>query len=132
MQQTDENRIRYVNLHNQLRSGVNPTATNMRKMEFNLTLETLATAWAVRCEFDHGQPENNLGVEIGQNLYWTSDPNNLIINAVQSFYDEVSDFTFSNNTCAEDKDCGHYTQVVWADSYQVGCDVSPKCPDDGK
>uniref|UniRef100_A0A3Q3E2B1 Peptidase inhibitor 16-like n=1 Tax=Labrus bergylta TaxID=56723 RepID=A0A3Q3E2B1_9LABR len=32
-------------------------------------------------------------------------------------------YDFNNNSCDEDKMCGHYTQMVWADTHRVGCAV---------
>ncbi|CAK7296927.1 Glioma pathogenesis-related protein 1 [Vulpes lagopus] len=41
--------------------------------------------------------------------------------SITSWYDEVHDYDFQTQKC--NKVCGHYTQVVWADSYKVGCAV---------
>ena len=34
---------------------------------------------------------------------------------------EKKDYTYASNTCATGKVCGHYTQVVWKTSTEVGC-----------
>ena len=39
--------------------------------------------------------------------------------AMSGWKGEVSNYTYSTNTCTAV--CGHYTQVVWATSTQVGC-----------
>jgi len=31
------------------------------------------------------------------------------------------DYTYSTNSCASGKVCGHYTQVVWKNSTKIGC-----------
>uniref|UniRef100_A0A8C7YQ30 SCP domain-containing protein n=1 Tax=Oryzias sinensis TaxID=183150 RepID=A0A8C7YQ30_9TELE len=36
---------------------------------------------------------------------------------------ERLDYSYENNSCDEDKMCGHYTQMVWADTHGVGCAV---------
>jgi len=40
--------------------------------------------------------------------------------AVQKWYDEKSGYDYDSGKCSIDM-CGHYTQVVWATSHQVGC-----------
>ncbi|KAL9238530.1 hypothetical protein vseg_012936 [Gypsophila vaccaria] len=41
--------------------------------------------------------------------------------AVQMWVDEQQYYDYSSNTCADDQQCGHYTQVVWSNSVRVGC-----------
>ncbi|KAL9231943.1 hypothetical protein vseg_007101 [Gypsophila vaccaria] len=41
--------------------------------------------------------------------------------AVQLWVAEKSDYDYDTNTCAQGKVCGHYTQVVWRDSTNLGC-----------
>ena len=45
----------------------------------------------------------------------------LTYKAVDAWDNEKPDYTLSTNTCAAGKVCGHYTQVVWANSLKVGC-----------
>ncbi len=51
----------------------------------------------------------------------TTQTNALLESAVQSWYDEISDYTFDTAACTAGKMCGHYTQVVWADTTTLGC-----------
>ena len=51
----------------------------------------------------------------------TTQTTTLLESAVQSWYDEVSDYTFDTGACTPGKMCGHYTQVVWADTTTLGC-----------
>ncbi|CAA6655719.1 unnamed protein product [Spirodela intermedia] len=41
--------------------------------------------------------------------------------AMSLWASEGDDFDKSTKTCAEGKECGHYTQVVWRDSTAIGC-----------
>ena len=34
---------------------------------------------------------------------------------------EKNDYDYPSNTCAAGKVCGHYTQVVWRNSVNLGC-----------
>lgn len=37
---------------------------------------------------------------------------------------EVSDYTYSTGACASGKKCGHYTQVVWKTTTELGCGMA--------
>uniref|UniRef100_A0AAX7UEK0 LCCL domain-containing protein n=1 Tax=Astatotilapia calliptera TaxID=8154 RepID=A0AAX7UEK0_ASTCA len=120
-------------LHNKLRGGVYPTASNMEYMIWDDELERSATQWAEECQWDHG-PQDLL-MSIGQNLavHWGRyrSPSS----HVQSWYDEVKDYTYPyphecNPWCPERCSgpmCTHYTQLVWATTNRVGCAVHV-CP----
>lgn len=41
--------------------------------------------------------------------------------AVNLFVAEKAYYDYNSNTCAPNKVCGHYTQVVWRNSARVGC-----------
>jgi len=78
------------------------------------------------CDFYH-DPNNT---QYGENLYWQwisdSDNNSLISTpeeAVTWWADEIRYYNYSKNTCRRGQDCGHYTQIVWADTAEVGCSV---------
>lgn len=77
------------------------------------------------CDFYH-DPDT----EYGENLYWQwisdSDNEELISSpegAVTWWADEIRYYNYAKNTCRKGKDCGHYTQIVWADTTEVGCSV---------
>ncbi len=38
--------------------------------------------------------------------------------------DEDASYDYANNTCAANAVCGHYTQVVWRDSTELGCGMA--------
>ncbi|ESN97573.1 hypothetical protein HELRODRAFT_85437, partial [Helobdella robusta] len=87
-------------------------------------LANYAASWAQRCSFEHGQPaEAKNDGYIGQNLYVSSSPNVNFESAIQSWYDEKPYYNYSSNTCRSNKMCGHYTQIVWATTTEVGCAV---------
>ncbi|KAK8747260.1 hypothetical protein OTU49_016720 [Cherax quadricarinatus] len=58
----------------------------------------------------------------GENLYcaWSSNPKHMIkgSEAVESWYQEIKDFTFGREP--SDLRAGHFTQVVWLDSEELG------------
>ncbi|XP_070554915.1 GLIPR1-like protein 1 isoform X2 [Ptychodera flava] len=116
--------------HNYHRTNVNPTAANMKYMSWDDDLAAMAQKWSEECTWAHGFPPNISPFPIvGQNL-WLGGPYSPsdwidVEGVVDSWQSEVSDYNFDSNTCS--KVCGHYTQVVWASSYAVGCGIA-HCP----
>eukprot|EP00897_Mesotaenium_endlicherianum_P005321 jgi/Mesen1/4817/ME000243S04002 len=77
-------------------------------------------AWsdsAQNCAMEHGDHDG-----LGQNLAWSSGamtPQE----AVQMWVDERAFWTYAAvpNGCQAGQQCGHYTQVVWKNTKEVGC-----------
>jgi pathogenesis-related protein 1 len=74
----------------------------------------------------------------GENLFWAS-PEELRNGVkklqpltpkeiVQAWAEEVNFYDYQSNKCKEGQDCGHFTQMVWHESQQVGC-AKAICPD---
>jgi hypothetical protein len=73
----------------------------------------------------------------GENLYissakvWTDrgkevlrEKNRVTIrNVVKVWTDEEKWYNYKTNSCQPGKQCGHYTQVVWRETTEVGCAV---------
>lgn len=123
---TTEQKNAVLDLHNYYRNevaqgalGDEPGATNMVKLDWNCDLAVSAQAWADRCEFEHSTGN------YGENLYATSfSTDNSHTDGVQGWVEEHNDYTFDSagggfGTCSAV--CGHYTQVVWAETTSVGC-----------
>jgi len=75
------------------------------------------------CSWKHGHPSHNLPAAPGQNLYATSGQSVNLTAAIQhSWYaSEKVHYDYDSQGCSGV--CGHYTQIVWATSRQVGCAV---------
>ncbi|XP_071408297.1 glioma pathogenesis-related protein 1 [Pithys albifrons albifrons] len=116
-----------VETHNQFRSQVNPPASNMRYMSWDPDLAKTAKGWAKKCLFKHNTHLREPGkahpkfTPVGENLWTGSLPAFTVKKAITSWYNEVRFYTYDTRKCS--KVCGHYTQVVWAESYKVGCAV---------
>ncbi|KAI1893137.1 hypothetical protein AGOR_G00140820 [Albula goreensis] len=115
-QLTAEDRDTIVALHNQFRAQVLPSATNMQRMRWDDDLADVAAKYVTKCIWDH----NPDLVSMGENLHATNGPLNTT-KAITEWYMENLDYNYHNNSCEEDKMCGHYTQVVWAETNSVGC-----------
>ncbi|MEB8431260.1 pathogenesis-related family 1 protein [Cocleimonas sp. KMM 6892] len=80
-----------------------------------------------RCTMRHrsGQPP------YGENLYWSSavvwsdgkrETNRVTIkDVVKVWTDEELWYNYQSNSCKPGQKCGHYTQVVWKNTTEVGC-----------
>ncbi|XP_042236347.1 uncharacterized protein LOC121875743 isoform X2 [Homarus americanus] len=102
--------------HNDLRKkhGAPPLKLSKKLSKY---AQEWATTIAKKDVLQHRQ--NN---SYGENLYcaWSSNPNHKIKGheAVDSWYEEIKDFTFGREP--SDLRAGHFTQVVWEDSKELG------------
>lgn len=117
-QLTEQEKSTIVDLHNELRSKVQPSAAFMQKVVWDEVLRLVAEAYAARCIWEHNPELEDL--RLGENLFIGTGPFNAT-NAMLNWFGEHVDYDLETNNCTEDKMCGHYTQMVWADSNRIGC-----------
>lgn len=87
-------------------------------------MANVAQAWANQCVFGYNAARGM----VGENLFLSSaNSGDLALKALQAWASEAPHYNFASNTCATGEICGHYTQVVWADTTQIGCAVA-SCP----
>ncbi|NWW97354.1 GLIP1 protein, partial [Caloenas nicobarica] len=116
-----------VKTHNRFRSGVNPPASNMLYMSWDPDLAKTAKAWAKKCLFKHNTYLREPGqahpkfTAVGENLWTGSLSIFTVEGAIATWHKEVSAYDYATKKCRGV--CGHYTQIVWATSYKVGCAV---------
>ncbi|XP_053440424.1 glioma pathogenesis-related protein 1 isoform X1 [Nycticebus coucang] len=116
-----------VKMHNKFRSEVNPTASDMLYMTWDPQLAQIAKAWTKHCRFQHNEqlkPPHKLHpnfTSLGENIWTGSLSIFSVSSAITDWYNEVKHYDFKTRRCSNV--CGHYTQVVWAASYKVGCAV---------
>uniref|UniRef100_UPI00398ED4E0 glioma pathogenesis-related protein 1-like n=1 Tax=Pristiophorus japonicus TaxID=55135 RepID=UPI00398ED4E0 len=117
--------------HNFYRSQVNPPASNMLYMSWDRILAKAALEWSKNCVFKHNTDLKVHGklhpvfTSVGENIYVTSGSTLNVSRAITNWYNEVIHYDYASQRCT--KVCGHYTQLVWASSYKVGCAVH-SCP----
>jgi pathogenesis-related protein 1 len=85
------------------------------------------------CDIVHGP----LPADIGENLCWVGSVRSVghkdELDAVTPTWvidkwgAESADYSAEHGTCAPNRQCGHYTQIVWATSVEVGCGMAV-CP----
>lgn len=105
-----------VEQHNFRRGQVEPAAVYMKRMIWDENLKIVAEGYAAKCRWDHNPDLEDLG----ENLYVTNGPLDPA-EAITKWFKELDFYNYTSNECEEGQMCGHYTQVVWADSYKVGC-----------
>lgn len=104
--------------HNDARAAVQPPAAQpIQPLSWSSEVAAAAQAHANRCDFRHS------GNGYGENLFATSG-SVTPADVVAAWVSEAADYDHASNSC--DGTCGHYTQVVWADSLRLGCGVA-KC-----
>jgi hypothetical protein len=130
--------------HNGIRSDVasglvadQPTATNMVKLDWDDDLSQVVQNWVGRCTWGHNPNRTSEyaalvggNTYVGENLavYLTSgSPPNLVDFAMDSWVDEVADYTYGPIDSSSVGATGHYTQIVWAGTHRVGCGLAI-CP----
>ncbi|XP_078506073.1 cysteine-rich secretory protein 2-like [Lissotriton helveticus] len=116
--------------HNELRRSVNPTASDMQKVEWSNEATATAKKVAAKCVFKHSSKEErtistsicgeNLAKAGGISLSWGG--------CIQVWFDEAKDFKYGTGAAREGAAVGHYTQVVWSKTARIGCAVQ-QCPD---
>lgn len=116
----------FIDSHNKYRQTVDPPAKCMPNIQWANNLANSSQAWASKCTWKHsGTPG------VGENLFLTSqkfsdistfNPKDAVDNwgAEKKYYDK------NTGTC-QGGVCGHYTQMIWANSTNVGCAVQ-NCP----
>jgi len=96
-------------------------AGSIKPLTWNAGLAKLAAEWAEKCNFSH----NYLNVKlapfsyIGQNIFGGPSTNGA--NAVSAWAAEKEKYTYTTISSTNYLKTGHYTQLIWSGTTQVGC-----------
>ncbi|MCC6556428.1 MAG: Fis family transcriptional regulator [Polyangiaceae bacterium] len=102
--------------HNAARASVDPPAASpIPPLSWSGEIAAIAQAYSEGCNFEHSTGD------LGENLYATTG-SATPADVVASWVEEKAFYDYSSNACSDV--CGHYTQVVWADSLKLGCGVT--------
>ena len=105
-----------VDAHNAVRAGL-----KMPPLVWSDRLAERAQDWAdtllARRQFAHRQNS-----PYGENLFEIRGGSATSAQVVKAWADEVRDYDYKSNKCRGV--CGHYTQIVWRDTKEVGCAVA--------
>jgi pathogenesis-related protein 1 len=131
-----------LNKHNELREKHFKAPLKYSKM-----LEMSSQTWALHLAKEEGCKMVHSHGEFGENIFWASaevrktkrsDEKEWHVHRsaqrvksekpVQDWYDEIIFYDYMNNSCKKGEMCGHYTQVVWKNTKEVGC-AAYQCAD---
>jgi len=63
----------------------------------------------------------NYPTYVGENIYASTGSVTNMTSVVNAWDAEKKDYTLSTNKCKSGAVCGHYTQLVWANTTRLGC-----------
>jgi uncharacterized protein YkwD len=105
--------------HNKWREAVNVPA-----LRWSNEIAAYAKEWATTVQKQYGKQDfcgltHRPNGRYGQNLFagYRMTPQG----GVNMWAAERHDYTYTTNSCANGKACGHYTQIVWRNSTEFGC-----------
>lgn len=105
-----------VTSHNAVRARV-----GIAPLRWSDTLASFAQQWANHL-IQSGLFAHSQNPKYGENLYEISGGAATPATVVNTWAEEVLDYDYGTNNCRAV--CGHYTQVVWRDTSEVGCAVA--------
>ncbi|TCS42647.1 CAP domain-containing protein [Reinekea marinisedimentorum] len=112
--------------HNYIRAyGTDPEpATALESLTWSTDLEDVARGHAEACVYEHNaERSDTISGYVGENIAaatWEAGA----IYVVNMWAAEVEYYDYETNSCDDGEQCGHYTQIVWSDTTEVGCAVS--------
>ncbi|HEY6556580.1 MAG TPA: CAP domain-containing protein [Polyangiaceae bacterium] len=112
--------------HNAVRA-----AKGIAPLTWDPALAAIAQNWVAQCVDNDSVPglvDHNAGrsegypTSVGENIYGSSGAASGT-GAVSSWASEEANYDYASNSCASGKVCGHYTQIVWANTMKLGCAI---------
>ncbi|KAL0347248.1 UNVERIFIED_CONTAM: Pathogenesis-related protein PRB1-3 [Sesamum calycinum] len=116
----------YVKAHNDFRRKVNTPP-----LAWSASLTASAHAWAMQrrgdCNYRQHSPNKQ-----GENIYWMNYKEFAPTDVVQRWFTESNNYDHNANACKcgmerEGCECGHYLNVIWSSTTQVGCSGAVYC-----
>jgi len=116
--------------------GPQPPASNMKALQWDDELAQIAERWAYQCSGGHDQNRVSQRFQVGQNVakqsMWSYGQEIQLevdwATPIKNWYDEVQQFDKNSQKGLGESDSmmyrmrvGHYSALVWADTYLVGC-----------
>uniref|UniRef100_A0A0E0LGY7 SCP domain-containing protein n=1 Tax=Oryza punctata TaxID=4537 RepID=A0A0E0LGY7_ORYPU len=108
----------YVYPHNATRAAV-----GVWPVTWNDTVASYAASYAAELNAGGCQLQPSDSLEYGENLYFSSESSSTPADAVATWASEEPWYDHDTNSCSapDGGSCGHYTQVVWYNSTDIGC-----------
>lgn len=103
----------------------------LNDLTWSIDLAKEAQEWSEVLRDEKCVMRHDLESPYGENIFWQQqtggDTNGFVStpsDAVFWWAAEEKYYNYNKNTCDKGEQCGHYTQIVWADTTEVGCGVS--------
>lgn len=122
----------WLDAHNAVRAGtapgitVSPTpAPPLAALGWSASAASVAQAWAGNCAYGHNP--SLTGLHLGENIAATAPTGIRDSTYVVGLWaSEWSAYDYASNTCTPPpppapQTCGHYTQLVWRGTVNIGC-----------
>jgi len=104
-----------VKKHNDIRAELFSGATMSWSEEIAKTSQAYADILGAKGVMEHDATNN----KYGENLA-ISSASLSYTQSTDMWYEEKADYSYDNG-CADGKICGHYTQIIWKNSTELGC-----------
>ncbi|KAJ4823769.1 Cuticle-degrading protease [Turnera subulata] len=91
----------------------------MRPLVWDARLAGYAQWYANQRRYDCALRHSN--GPYGENIFWGSGSAWTPAQAVAAWLAERRWYNYRSNSCSGDRDCGHYTQIVWRNTRRIGC-----------
>lgn len=101
--------------HNKWRSRVGVSA-----LKWSSEMEELARDWAYKLSRNYGCRMMHGSSNYGENIFWSNYPVTAKY-VVDYWAEERFNYDYLSDSCKAGKACGHYTQIVWRETREVGC-----------
>jgi hypothetical protein len=118
----------FLDHHNKVRAEV-----GVDKLSWSSSLSNYAQSWAnqladKKCKIKHSECRDETGTVLGENIFWGSSSAVYgTLDASKSWYEEKADYNGARIGETRGKMVGHYTQMVWSSTREVGAGVA-HCP----
>lgn len=107
-------------VHNCVRRSALPTPSPaLGNLGWSASLAATAQNYANQCIWAHSGTPN-----VGENLFARAPHADARTAAANSWADEFGFYNYAANSCAAGEQCGHYTQMVWRNTNQMGCGMT--------
>lgn len=104
----------FLQVHNTVRAS-----HNLPPLSWSTEMVYYAKWWANQrradCALEHS------ALNYGENIFWGQGRKWTATQAVAAWVAEKAYYDYATNTCMSDRDCTHYTQMVWRTTTSVGC-----------
>lgn len=107
----------FLEAHNRVRAGLSTSLhAPLPPLVWSMALAKAAARAAARCSLEHSRTDH------GENLA-AAAPTLSPTEAVSIWLRERADWDAATKRCRADRICGHYTQLVWRETREVGCAI---------